>query len=125
MNKDRKLRLLLAPFIVIVFLFVPVVLLEIIPESMNAYIQQMPRVIWALCAIMIGASMIIGGIIYIYVPIGVYIAMVVGYTVVCWAWILRQKKENAIYAIIWFFLCVLSVLMYWRGGAIAYELLGQ
>lgn len=125
MNKDKKIRLLLVPMIFMILLFVPMVILGIAPESMNAYIQEMPKVIWYLCLIILLSSMSIGGVIYFYIPIGVYIAMLVVYTGVCWTWILKQKKANMMYAIVWFVLCVFSVLMYWKGGTFACELFRQ
>ncbi len=119
-NKDKKLRLLLMPLIFIILLFVLVGILEIAGENLNAYIQKMPGVIGGtiglICIIMVCVSMLIGGVLYFYVPIGVYIAMLVVYTGVCWTWILKQKKANMMYAVVWFVFCVFSVLMYWKRG---------
>ena len=113
MNKDIKLRLLLVPLIFMVLIFVPVIIFEIAP---NAFIQKMPYVLWYLSAGMLG---ILGGIwcvIFDHIPTSVYIVILIVYTVVSWTWILRQKKSNAMYFIVWFVLCALSILMYWKWG---------
>lgn len=111
MNKDKKLCVLLVPLIFVILLFVPGMILDITP---NTYIQGMPDVIWGLFLVILWSSVIIWTILFYYIPIGVYIAMLVVYTVVSWMWIFRQKKGNVMYAIVWLVLCVLSILMYWK-----------
>lgn len=111
MNQDKKLPLLLVPLIFIVLLYVPVMILDIIP---NVYIQQMPEVLRITCVLILGISVLIWASFFYYIPIGVYIALLVVYTVVSWRWILRQKKGGAMYFIVWLVLCVLSILLYWR-----------
>ncbi len=113
MNKDIKLSLLLVPLIFMILLFVPAMIEGIVP---NAYIQGMPDVIERTCLLILVTSMIIWCLFFLYIPTGVYIAILVVYTVVSWRWILRSKKGNAIYFIVWLVLCVLSILMYWKWG---------
>ena len=114
MKQDKKLLLLLVPLIFVMVLVVPLLILDIVPRS---YIQGMPDVIWGTYALILGTSMIIWCLFFYYIPTGVYIAILVVYTVVSWRWILRSKKGNAMYFIVWLVLCVLSILMYWKWGS--------
>ena len=114
MKQDKKLLLLLVPLIFVMVLVVPLLILDIVPRS---YIQGMPDVIWGTYALILGTSMIIWCLFFYYIPTGVYIAILVVYTVVCWRWILRSKKGNVMYFIVWLVLCVLSILMYWKWGS--------
>lgn len=116
MNKDKKLRLLLAPLIFMVLMHVPMMILE------NVYIQEMPELIQSLYVVVISILIVPGMVIYHYIPIGVYIAIVIIYTVVSWTWILRQKKGNVIYFIVWLVLCVFLILMCWEWGPEYYML---
>ena len=118
MNKDKKLQQLFVPLIFLFLTFVPVIIFDILP---NVYIQKMPEVIWIIFYLILSISMWIWGILFHFIPIGVYIAILVAYTVVSWKWILKQKKGNTMYGIVWLVLCVLSTIMYWRGDAILYE----
>lgn len=120
MNKDKKLRLLLVPLIFMILLFVPGMVLDIAPD---AYIQGMPDVIWKIFLAILWSTLIIWTILFYYVPKGVYIAMLVVYTVVSWMWIFRQKKGNAMYAIVWLVLCLLSILMYWKWGSLYHDIM--
>ena len=113
MNQDKKLRLLIAPLIFIVLLYVPVMILDIIP---NAYIQEMPEVLRIIFWLILYIPMMIWCSLFYYIPIGVYIVMLIVYTGVSWTWILRRKKGNAMYFMVWLVLCVLSILMYWKWG---------
>ena len=122
MNKDKKLQQLFVPLIFVVLTFVPVIIFDILP---NVYIQKMPEVIWIIFYLILSISMWIWGILFHFIPIGVYIAILVAYTVVSWKWILKQKKGNTMYGIVWLVLCVLSTIMYWRVDAILYELCRQ
>ena len=112
MNKDIILRLLLVPLILMVLIFVPVIIWENVPYY--AYIWEMPYMLRFLFLLMNHISMIIWGSIFIHIPISVYIVILVVYTVVSWTWILQQKKGDAMYFIVWFVFCVLSILMYWN-----------
>ncbi len=114
MDQDKKMRLLIVPMIFTILLYVPVMILYIISD---AYIHEMPKVLWNLCVSILCISMLIWCVLFLYIPIGVYIAMLVVYTVVSWTWILRRKKGNAMYFIVWLVLCVVSILMYWRWGS--------
>lgn len=120
MNQDKKLRLLLAPLIFVVIVFVPGMILEIIP---NAYLAGGVIALWNPLDILLVISMFIGGILFNYIPIGVYIAVLVVYTIVSWTWILRQKKGHAMYFIVWLVLCVLSIIMYWVVGPEYYAMM--
>ena len=111
MDPDKKKRLLLVPLIFIVLLYVPVMILDIISI---AYIQELPEVLRITFWEILGISVVIWAIFFYYIPIGVYIAMLVVYTVVSWRWIQRRKKGNAMYFIVWLVLCVLSILLYWK-----------
>ena len=111
MSQDKKIRLLIVPLIFIVLLYVPVMILKLIP---NAYMQEMPEALRNLCVSILCISMLIWCVLFLHIPIGVYIALLVLYTVISWAWILRKKKGDVMYAIVWFVLCVLSTLMYWK-----------
>ena len=114
MNQDKKIRLLLAPLIFMVLLHVPVMVDEIAYECMNANILESPEVIKYLYLGILCISVVIWGSLFYYIPIGIYIAILVVYTGVSLIWILRQKKGNAMYFIVWFVLCVLSILLYWK-----------
>ena len=114
MKQDKKLLLLLLPLIFVVLLVVPLLILDIVPRS---YIQGMPDVIWGTYALILGTSMVIWCLFFYYIPTGVYIAILVVYTVVSWRWILKSKKGNVMYFIVWLVLCVLSILMYWKWGS--------
>ena len=122
MDPYKKKRLLLVPLIFIVLLYVPVMGLDIIP---NAYLKEMPEVLWTPCTLILCTSMMIWCVLFVYIPIGVYIAMLVGYTIVSWTWILRRKKGNAMYFIVWFVLCVLSILMYWMWWPEYYSMINR
>lgn len=114
MDQDKKMRLLIVPMIFTILLYVPVMILYIISD---AYIHEMPEVLWNLCVSILCISMLIWCVLFLYIPIGGYIAMLIVYTVVSWRWILRQKRGNAMYFIVWLVLCVVSILMYWRWGS--------
>ena len=79
MNPDKKKRLLLVPLIFIVLLYVPAMGLDIIP---NAYLKEMPEVLWTPCTLILCTSMMIWWALFLHIPIGVYIALLVVYTVV-------------------------------------------
>ncbi len=111
MNKDKKLCLLLVPLIFIILLFVPGMIF--VPK---ADAQGMPEVIWNISFLMLALAFIIWTILFYYIPIGVYIAMLAVYTVVSWTWILKRKKGTVMYFIVWLVLCVLSIYMYWKWG---------
>lgn len=113
MNKDKKIRLLLAPLIFMVLILVPVMIYDIAPD---AYIQKVP---FMLRSLLFSILIILGAIwcvTFDHIPIGVYIVILVIYTVVFWTWILKQKKGNAMYFVVWLVLCVLSIFMYWKWG---------
>ena len=120
MNQDKKIHLLIAPLIFIVLLYVPVMILKLIP---NAYMQEMPEALRLPCALILCTSMIIWCAFFLHIPIGVYVALLAAYTVVSWTWILRRKKGNAMYFIVWLTLCVLSILMYWKWGVIYHSMM--
>ena len=113
MKQDKKLYFLIVPLIFMILLFVPAMIFDIVP---NAYIQGMPDVIERTCLLILITSTIIWCLFFLYIPTSVYIAILVVYTVVSWRWILRSKKGNEIYFIVWLVLCVLSILMYWKWG---------
>ena len=113
MNKDIKLRLLLLPFIFMVLLFVPAMIFDI---ALDVYFLGGGVVLSNPCVVILGISLLIWAILFHYIPTSVYIAIVAVYTAVSWTWILRQKKGNAVYFIVWFVLCVLSIFMYWKWG---------
>ena len=125
MNQDKKLRLLLVPLIFMVLLFIPVLLADIAPERINAFINDMPEVVRNLHLVMLIIAMLIWCVTFYYVPINVYIAVVAVYTVVSWTWILMRKKGTAMYFIVWFVLGVLSILLYWRLGPIYYSMINM
>lgn len=52
---------------------------------------------------------------FAYIPIEAYIVILFIYSVVSWIWIMKQKKWNVIYFLVWIVLGVLSVFLYWRG----------
>ena len=114
MDPDKKKHLLIVPLIFMVLLHVPVMVDEIAYECMNANILESPEVIKCLYLGMLYISVVIWGSLFYYIPIGVYVAILVVYTVVSWRWILRRKKGNAMYFIVWLVLCVLSILLYWK-----------
>lgn len=122
MNQEKNLRLLLVPMIFVVLLYVPVMISDIISW---AYIQEISEVLWFIFAAILDISTIIWCALFIYIPIGVYIAMLAVYTVVSWTWILRRKKGNAMYFIVWLVLCVLSILMYWKWWEIYYIMINM
>ena len=119
-DQDKKMRLLLVPMIFTILLYVPVMILKFIP---NAYMQEMPEALWNLCVSILCISMLIWCVLFLHIPIGVYITMLVLYTAISWTWILRKKKGNVMYAIVWFVLCVLSILMYWKWWELCYDMI--
>ena len=122
MNQDKKMRLLLVPMIFTILLYVPVMILKFIP---NAYLQEMPEVLWSPFALILCTPMLIWCVLFVYIPIGVYIAMLVVYTVVSWTWILRKKKGNLMYFVVWLILCALSILMYWKWWPEYYSMINR
>ncbi len=122
MNQDKKLRLLLVPLLFIVLLYVPAMIYDIVP---NEYIEEMPKVLWNPFVLILCMSALAWCVLFYYIPIGVYIAMLVVYTVISWRWILRQKKGNVKYFIVWFTLGVLSILMYWKWWEIYYIMINM
>ena len=120
MNQDKKMRLLLVPMIFTIILYVPVMILKFIP---NAYMQEMQEALRNLSVSILCISTLIWCVLFLHIPIGVYITMLVLYTVISWTWILRKKKGNVMYAIVWFVLCVLSILMYWKWGVIYHSMM--
>ena len=122
MDPDKKKRLLIVPLIFVVLLYVPVMISDIISW---AYIQEISEVLWFVFAAILDISTIIWCALFVYIPTGVYIAMLVVYTVVSWTWILRRKKGNAMYFIVWLVLCVLSILMYWKWWEIYYIMINM
>lgn len=120
MNKDKKLLLLLAPLVFMVVEFVPVMIYDIVP---SACMQKVPFLLLYLFWLVLGILGCIWYATFYYIPIGLYIGILIVYTVISWTWILWQKKGNAIYFIIWFVLGVLSILMYWKWGELYYILL--
>lgn len=119
-NKDKKLRLLLVPLLFIVLLYVPVMILKFIP---NTYMQEMPEELRVPCALILCIAMLVWCALFLHIPIGIYIAILVVYTVASWTWILRRKKGNAKYFIVWIVLSVLSILMYWKWGVIYHSMM--
>ncbi len=119
-DSDKKKRLLLVPLIFIVLLYVPVMIYDIIPI---AYIQELPEVLRTIFWLILCISVGVWCTFFYYIPIGVYIAILVVYTVVSWRWILRRKKGNAMYSIVWFVLCVSLILMYWKWGPEYYSII--
>ena len=122
MDPDKKKRLLIVPLIFVVLLYVPVMISDIISW---AYIQEISEVLWFVFAAILDISTIIWCALFVYIPTGVYIAMLVVYTVVSWTWILRRKKGNTMYFIVWLVLCVLSILMYWKWWEIYYIMINM
>lgn len=122
MNQDKKLRLLLVPLLFIVLLYVPAMIYDIVP---NEYIEEMPKVLWNPFVLILCMSALAWCVLFYYIPIGVYIAMLVVYTVISWRWILRQKKGNVKYFIVWFTLGVLSILIYWKWWEIYYIMINM
>lgn len=120
MNQDKKIRLLIAPLILIVLLYVPAIGLDIVPDVF--FLGGGMRT-WNPCVLILFISMWIWCCLFYYIPIGVYITMLVVYTVVSWRWILRQKKGNAKYFIVWFTLGVLSILMYWKWWELYHDMI--
>ena len=114
MNQEKKIRLLLVPLIFIVLLYVPAMGLDIVP---SVFFLGGGMRTWNPCVLILFISMWLWCALFYYMPVGVYIAMLVVYTVVSWRWILRQKRGNAMYFIVWLVLCVVSILMYWRWGS--------
>ena len=111
MNKDKKLRLLLAPFIFIIILFIPGMIRVITPDG---YIKGMSDALWNIFLAVECPVLIIWAILFYYISTSLYIAMVVVYTVISWTWIHRKKKGNVLYFIVWLILCVVSILLYWK-----------
>ena len=122
MNRDKKLRLLLVPLIFMVLIHIPMMIYDIAP---NAYIQEMSEVLWTIFWLIICISVLIWCVTFYHILIGVYIAILVVYTVVSWIWIWKQKKGNVMYFIVWFILGALSILLYWRLGPQYYSMINM
>lgn len=114
MDPDKKKRLLFVPLIFIVLLHVPAMILVIAPK---AYLLGGGIGLRNPCVLILGISMLIWWALFLHIPIGAYIALLAVYTCASWTWILRRKKGNAMYFIVWLVLCVVSILMYWRWGS--------
>ena len=114
MDKDKKSPLLLVPLIFMVLLHVPVMIEYIAYECMNVNILASPEVIRITFLAILSISVLIWCVTFYHIPIGVYIVILVVYTVVSWKWILKRKKGTAMYFIVWFVLGVLSILLYWK-----------
>ncbi len=114
------MRLLLVPLIVIVLLYVPAMGLDIVP---SAFFLGGGMRTWNPCVLMLFISMCLWCRLFYYMPVGVYIVLLVVYTVVSWGWILRQKKGNVKYFIVWFTFGVLSILMYWKWWELYHDMI--
>ncbi len=119
-ESGKKLRLLLVPLIFIVLLHVPAMILAIVP---GAYLLGGGIGLGNPFVLIFGISMLIWWVLFLHIPLGVYIALLVAYTVVSWTWVLRRKRGNAKYFIVWIVLCVLSILMYWKWGVIYHSMM--
>lgn len=78
MNQDKKLRLLLVPLIFMVLIHVPMMIYDVAP---NAYIQEMLEVLWIIFWLILSISVLIWCVTFYHILIGVYIAILVVYTV--------------------------------------------
>lgn len=120
MNQNKKIRLLLLPLIFIVLLHVPAMILAIAP---NAFLLGGAVVFRNPCVLILCVSALIWCCLFYYIPIEVYIVILAVYTIVSWRWILRQKKGNTLYFIVWILLCVLSILMYWKWWELYHDMI--
>lgn len=125
MNKDKKIRLLLIPLIFTVLLFVPAMIVEIASESIDVFMQEIPDALRIICMCILFIAMLIWCVLFLHIPIGVYIAILVIYSCVSWTWILRRKKWNVLFLIVWIVLCVLSILMYWKLSPHYYSMINR
>lgn len=120
MNKNKKIRLLLVPLLFVPALFIPEILIDCFS---NVYL--IGDAIYYLFALPFAIALLIWRTLFDNMPIGVYIAILVVYTAASWIWILRKKKGNAVFFIVWVALCVLSIFLYWELGpeysALAHE----
>ena len=120
MDPDKKKRLLLVPLIFIVLLYVPAMGLDIVP---SAFFLGGGMRTWNPCVLVLFISMWLWCRLFYYMPVGVYIVLLVVYTVVSWRWILRQKRGNVMYFIVWLTLGVLSILMYWKWWELYHDMI--
>ena len=113
MNKGKRIRFLLAPLFFMVLLFVPGILLLVFP---NSYLQGDVISLWNPFVLLFGIVMVIWAILFCHISTVAYIAILVIYSIVSWIWILKQKKGNLVFLIVWVALCVFTVLFYWKLG---------
>jgi len=116
MIKEKILRLLLLPLIFMVILYVPVLFFNIAPDTVNSVVDNMPTLIRILYTIILIFSMFVWCLLFYYIPLWIYIVLVLIYTSVSWVWLIKHKMKKKQYYIIWFCLATLSVFLYWRLG---------
>lgn len=120
-NKEKRIRMLILPLIFIILLFVP----GMIETALREVIQTMSDMLWQLyVVILFQPAFLIWTMLFYHIPLGIYIVMLVIYTAVSWRWIWKLKKGNAVYAIVWIVLCILSILLYWKIGELYHAMMG-
>ena len=114
LQEDKKMRLLFIPLIIMVLIHIPVSILIITDEYMDINLYATPDAIKLPFLVLQGISVITWAIVFYHIHVLAYIGMVIVYTAISWNWIIRKRIGNKAYFIIWFFLCVLSIILYWR-----------
>lgn len=113
MKFDKKKQLLLIPLVFLLFLHIPAMIANIIPETQ---LQKMPELIWFIYVVVLSISMLIWCMLFLYIPLYIYVLILLLYTVISWILCTRKTKWDIKYCIVWITLCVVSILMYWKFG---------
>lgn len=108
-KKEKRINMLIIPMIFNILLYVPGIMNESLPYEVT---NKIPH----LFAMLFFWIVLTWAILFRFIPMYIYIVMVIVYAVVSWSWILKLKKGNIIYAIAWIILCILSILLFWKIG---------
>lgn len=121
-NKEKRIRMLILPLIFTILLYVPGLVFETVPYEA---IRDISDNLWQVYVVIIFSGILTWGFLFVHIPLGVYIVMLIVYAVVSWSWILELKKGNKVYALAWIVLCILATLLYWKVGEEYISLMSQ
>ena len=113
MQIDKKKLLLMMPLIILVLLHIPAMVANTIPEIR---LQGMPELIWNTYVVLLSVAMLIWCMLFLYIPLPVFILIIMLYTGFSWLIRMRKTKWDIKYCIVWIALCIVLILMYWKFG---------
>ena len=122
MEKDR-IKYLLLPIGFMIILFIPVLFADIYPEELNSIIKNLPEVLRIIYVYTLMFCVILWCLLFYHIPTSVYIIIMIVYTGGCWAWLLKRKRGNKKFFVIWVCLVILSIILYWRLGPLYYSII--